>query len=299
MAWGRIDDKLYSHRKTMRIPRAHRCEAMGLWTLAISWANNHGTDGHVPRDIWDEFGTTRDIAQILVDAGYWIVAEDAEDGYVIANFGEYNLTSEDLVAKREAEAERKRRWRASKNGRSKVSPEDVPVGQQDMSQDVPTESDDVRPASALTHTHTHTQKNSSSKSSTSAKTPPPQEPRREDVEALCAQLRDRIVENGNREPAITKKWRTEARLLLDKDGVELSKAIALIDWCQADSFWKSNIMSMPTFREKYDRLRSKAIEEHNRRASPGPSRGDQKVQNILDLGSRLVNGTSTTKEITQ
>jgi hypothetical protein len=103
--------------------------------------------------------------------------------------------------------------------------------------------------------------------SSSAKPPTP-EPR-SDVEALCTRLRDRIVENGNRPPTITKKWRTEARLLLDKDGIALDKALALIDWCQASSFWKGNILSMPKFREKYDQLRTQAIEEHKRRtASP-------------------------------
>jgi hypothetical protein len=29
----------------------------------------------------------------------------------------------------------------------------------------------------------------------------------------------------------------------------------IIDWCQTDAFWKGNILSMPKFREKYDRLR--------------------------------------------
>lgn len=154
MAWGRIDDRMYSHRKTMRIPRARRCEAMGLWMLANSWCNNHGTGGRVPRDIWDEFGSTEEVADLLVDAGYWIVTED---GYEFANWGEFNLTSDDLQAKREAEAERKRRWREAKKGSSEGSPAAVPLGQRDMSLPVPHKSSAVTPASALTHTHTHTQ----------------------------------------------------------------------------------------------------------------------------------------------
>jgi hypothetical protein len=78
-----------------------------------------------------------------------------------------------------------------------------------------------------------------------------------------------VVENGGRPPTITAQWRTSARLLLDKDGRDLAKALNLIDWCQADSFWRSNILSMPKFREKYDQLRLRAIDQHQQQRSGG------------------------------
>ena len=79
-------------------------------------------------------------------------------------------------------------------------------------------------------------------------------PLREDVELLCNRLRDRIIANGAK-AKITDAWRREARLLLDSDGRDLTQALRVIDWCQQDSFWKSNVLSMPKFREKYDQLR--------------------------------------------
>ena len=173
MAWGRIDDKMHSHRKTMHIPRRRRCEAIGLWTLANSWCNLHATDGHVPRDIWDEFGAAEDVPKLLVDSGYWI---ETDDGYQFVNWGEFNLTADDQQSKREAEAERKRKWRESKKAKSEARPTDVPVGQGDMSQPVPPASDDRPAESALTHTHTHTQKESSTKTLTKARKAKPQEP---------------------------------------------------------------------------------------------------------------------------
>ena len=91
--------------------------------------------------------------------------------------------------------------------------------------------------------------------------PPKQEsiePPRDDVEALCNRLVDRIIDNGSKPPTITDAWRRDARLLLDKDGRELDKALRLIDWCQDDSFWRANIQSMSTFRRQYDTLRLKA-----------------------------------------
>jgi hypothetical protein len=69
-----------------------------------------------------------------------------------------------------------------------------------------------------------------------------------------------IVANGARKRAaeVTPKWRDSARLLLDRDRVPLAEAVMVLRWSQQDSFWRSNILSMPTFREKFDRLKLKA-----------------------------------------
>lgn len=86
-------------------------------------------------------------------------------------------------------------------------------------------------------------------------------PIRDDVEQLCTRLRDRIIENGSKAPTVSKAWRDSARLMLDRDDRELDKALNLIDWSQASSFWRSNIRSMPKFREQYDALRLQALDE--------------------------------------
>ena len=36
MAWFKVDDRLYSSLKVMRIPRRLRASAIGLWTMAGS-----------------------------------------------------------------------------------------------------------------------------------------------------------------------------------------------------------------------------------------------------------------------
>lgn len=87
------------------------------------------------------------------------------------------------------------------------------------------------------------------------------EPQRDDVDAVCQRLRDWMIQNEAKTPTITKEWRRQARLMFDKDKRELSKALNLIDWCQRDTFWMSNIHSIPTFREKYDKLAMRAREE--------------------------------------
>jgi hypothetical protein len=78
---------------------------------------------------------------------------------------------------------------------------------------------------------------------------------RPDVEQICTLLADRIEANGSRRPTITKAWRDAARLLIDRDGRPVEAITKAIDWCQADDFWRANVLSMPKLREQYDRLR--------------------------------------------
>ncbi|WP_433078934.1 helix-turn-helix domain-containing protein [Dactylosporangium sp. CA-052675] len=104
------------------------------------------------------------------------------------------------------------------------------------------------------------------------------EPPREDVERICKYLAEWIVKNGSKRPTITDKWRTEARLLIDKDGRPLDEIRQVIAWSQRDGFWKSNILSMPTLREKYDQLR---LASERPSASPPTSN----VRHIDDLSA--------------
>lgn len=90
-------------------------------------------------------------------------------------------------------------------------------------------------------------------------------PPREDVEQLCHRLRERMIENGCKPPTITDAWRTAARLLLDKDGRDLDKALNLIDWATRDEFWMANVQSMGKFRQQYDTLRLRAIQDYRRK----------------------------------
>ena len=84
---------------------------------------------------------------------------------------------------------------------------------------------------------------------------------REDVDRVCEHLASRIEANGSRRPTITKGWRTEARLLIDRDGRTERQVHTAIDWCQDHTFWRSNILSMGKLREKYDQMRLRAKDE--------------------------------------
>lgn len=99
-------------------------------------------------------------------------------------------------------------------------------------------------------------------------------PPRADVDQVCTHLADRIEENGSKRPTITAAWRDAARLLIDKDGRTVDQVLRAIDWCQADPFWRANVLSMPKLRERYDQLRLKATAERDaaRAAARQPAR---------------------------
>lgn len=81
---------------------------------------------------------------------------------------------------------------------------------------------------------------------------------RPDVERICQHLAERIEANGSKRPSITKGWRDAARLMLDTDGRTEDEIHGAIAWCQADEFWRSNVLSLPKLRQKFDTLRLQA-----------------------------------------
>lgn len=94
---------------------------------------------------------------------------------------------------------------------------------------------------------------------------------RPDVEEICAYLADKIQANGSKRPTITQGWRDAGRRLIDLDGRTVEQIRKAIDWSQNDEFWRGNILSMPTLREQYDRLRLAA--QRKARGSPGDKPG--------------------------
>lgn len=81
----------------------------------------------------------------------------------------------------------------------------------------------------------------------------------DDVRRLCSLLASLMVENGCREPTVTKSgWLDPMRLLIEKDGIEPDRVERAIRWSQADEFWRANIHSGKALREKYDTLRQQA-----------------------------------------
>lgn len=87
--------------------------------------------------------------------------------------------------------------------------------------------------------------------------------KRPDVERICVHLAEQIEARGSKRPAVTARWRNEARLLMDRDGRTEEQVHACIRWLFTSDhrdakFWRTNVRSMPKLRSEYDRLRELA-----------------------------------------
>jgi len=294
VTWFRVDDRLGQSRKVLSIRRSMRLQAVGLWALAGAWSAGEELDGFVPEYMVEELGGDEDLAAALVASGLW---ETEGDGYQFANWGEWQPTREELDAKRAAERDRKAAWRAKKAekdaARNGSRPADVPSGRAED------ETGSSRGSSPVL-SHGTTDGTTASESSTSALTrPDPTRPGpttiknsssgaadaapRPDVEALLDLLDEGIVANGGRAPTRNKANRDAMRLLIDKDGKTPEKIAAAIRWCQADEFWRANVLSASKLREKYEQLRLNAQRSSTRTGS----RAEERQASNLSVVERM------------
>lgn len=83
----------------------------------------------------------------------------------------------------------------------------------------------------------------------------PDAPSRLDVEQVCSAMAAAVERNDSKRPTITAAWRTDARLMLDRDKRPLAEVLKIIDWTADHQFWRTNVMAVPTLRKQYDKLR--------------------------------------------
>lgn len=112
-------------------------------------------------------------------------------------------------------------------------------------------------------------------------------PLRDDVKRLLDLLDAEIERNGGRPPKRTKKNIDAARMLLDRDGRTVEQVEAAIRWCQADEFWRANILSMSKLREKYETLRLQAA----RGSRLGAVDAGRRAAEIIAQSERLAVGS--------
>lgn len=98
--------------------------AIGLWSLAGSWAADNLTDGFVPTEIVQRFDPRERFATRLAEVGLWLPTEqDGETGYRFHEWGDWQPTRVAVEKQREDNRERVRRWR-ERNGQAQ-GPRDV------------------------------------------------------------------------------------------------------------------------------------------------------------------------------
>lgn len=101
MTWFKVDDGFHAHPKVI----AAGVEAIGLWTLAGSYAAHYGLSGRVDRAVVerlvDHKKTVTRLADKLVSVGLWHVEGN---GWRMHDWHGYQLSVEELAKRREAKA---------------------------------------------------------------------------------------------------------------------------------------------------------------------------------------------------
>jgi hypothetical protein len=236
------------------------------WLLVSMWAysSRHQSDGQVPqvkaRRLTKGANTAR--CRKLVEAG--LLHDGESDCCPPAKEGHY-YCHDYLVHQRSAEqiaAMKEQRRNAGRNG-------GIAKGKRAAKQtasDLLSESSSEMPSKTLADT----EGSSYEEPQTERTSGKPAAPPRLDVEQVCSALAAAVERNGSKRPVVGDRWRTEARLMLDRDQRPLPDVLALIEWATSHKFWRANILSVPTLREKYDRLRLQ-------RESETPSQPDSRA----------------------
>jgi hypothetical protein len=233
-------------------PKIEDLSDAGFRTLVTlwCWCSRNETDGWVTPNVWTKRTTPAVRRELLAS-----LVEDHGDRFYMHDYLDHQRSAEEIADLREKRSKAgakggKRSASAKANAQASASAN----GKQDASK-----------VQAYSETE-----------SSNEDVPP-----RVDVESLCQRLADRIEENGSPRPSITQRWRDECRRMLDRDKRDVTRTERLIDWCQASSFWRANVLSMPKFREQYDKMRLQAIDEWERGKSTISPDGDLDVDAIL------------------
>lgn len=216
--------------------------AILLHIASIGYAAQHLTDGIVPvKALLRMTGATQEDGELLVAAGLWIDGPTGGKAEVHDYLQHQRSSAEAKGASEKAKRAASARWDAPSNASSMPLASETAMprergerGEREKDESGAGAPDDAPKSLALVNDE------------------------RPDVDAICEHLAGAIEANGSKRPTVTTKWRSAARLMLDKDGRTPEEIHGAINWCQRDEFWRSNILSLPTLREKYDTLRLQA-----------------------------------------
>ena len=270
MSWFKVDDGLHASRKLLSIPKRHRFAAVGLWTVAGSWCADQLTDGLVPDYMLEVWGAPPSAPDCLVEAGLW---ERESSGYLFRNWHEYQPSKQDVDAERAASRERMRELRARRKQKKPL--EQAEVGEV-FGRTVTNGSENVRNPDPTRPDPVPTRPDIEEAIASSS------EPERPDVDKVISQFSELLKANDvKHKPGQT--WRTAARLLIDRDGYTPDQILYVARYATTDEFWKSNILSLPKLREKFEALKIKAQAQNN----PGPQRMDHSARARLKEADML------------
>lgn len=294
MPYALIDESFADHPKTLQVlDQPGGTDAIALWAMGLGYARRMARpdrpdeagviSGSMVRRLMGERG--RDAAELLVKFGLWETHQDGAYRY-------HDFIDWQQLRGWWARAEAAQRGGKTKQQHARADqfayPDAEPMAQrhaEPMASAEATAQPSAEGVPISVHISSYQEGANAPSSSLAVQDRP-------ELMRLCVLLADLIEGNGSKRPTITKTWLDSARLLLDKDLVRpdyptperrVLAAEACIRWCQADEFWRGNILSMPTLRRQFDKLRLSAA----RRPGGTRPRQESRVRAGAELLARL------------
>jgi hypothetical protein len=258
MGWIKLDDGFLDHPKWLRAGPL----AGYLGICAIAWSNRNRTDGFVPRSqvrrlvdfegfghhIWtsEVVGGGQDVDAIelameLVACDLW---EQIEGGFVIHDYFDWQRSREQIEAGLEQRREAGRRGGEARAASGSLSGS-LGVPSSGSLSGVPSEPSSESPSKVLAEGR---RKKEEANASSRDESP--------EIKRLCLLLASLIHEwdpKANLKPT-SPTWLGEMRRLVENDGRGAPLVERVIRFCQADEFWRSNILSPGKLRKQFTQL---------------------------------------------
>ncbi len=258
MPWVKLDDAFFDNIKIIEAGR----DARDLYIAGLCFCARRLTDGFIPEGQVPRLAADAGVenapclATKLLTVGLW---ESTEGGYEVHDYLEYNPSRDEALALRQVRSEAGRvggqhSGESKREAKAKASAIATPEANEEQN------TYPVPVPVPVPLTPDPDPGNSAPLAPVVLDPEPPCFAEETVPFQLASRLRGRILENNPkaRVPAATPKalfkWSAAFDLLLRRDCREPAEVEAVVDWCQADHFWRKNILSGPTFRDQYDRL---------------------------------------------
>jgi hypothetical protein len=228
--------------------------AICMHIASVLYCAQHLTDGVVSAGpMQRKAGGSADDTRLLVEAGLWhlpghgceFCPQPAEGKVYVHDYTEHNRTSDGVkrasqAGKRGAEALWEKKRAAQKNDADRM-----PIAYESHS-DPQCDSDEI----AMPRERERKKEREEAKASSSEKDRP-------DIDQVIQGFSALLTANDvKHKPG--QSWHNAARLLIDKDGYTPERILFVAQFATTDDFWRSNVLSLPKLREKFEQLKIKA-----------------------------------------
>jgi hypothetical protein len=248
--YAKIEHSLYDNPKIVGLS----CEAFRAYVEGILYSGKNLTDGFLDERIVSRMWGVQVAEELTTNDPTNPSWERVEGGWLIYGFTERQNTKEDVDAMRERKSAAGKASAAKRKQESNKNSTEV---QQPVEQKLNTDSTEVQPD---TDTDTYINTSLSELKSSDEKI------FSQEVYSLCDELAQLIRANGNKVGTVGANWWKAADRLIRLDGHSPELIEQVMYWSQANEFWQGNILSMPKFREQFDKLRTRMQNEKPKQA---------------------------------